>query len=128
MKVEKSHSDKSTVRADGLTEAQLAKMRAIYDDPVAYAEWRVRMGLSKAYQPRPNPVMQARVARLIRGLISDLEAETPPSPKWAPPPARQLSPEELAASWRDKPATLSAEVMEKYASPRMPSDDEDVEF
>ena len=39
-------------RADGLTEEQLANARAVYEDPTAYAEWRLRMGLSQPIKPR----------------------------------------------------------------------------
>ena len=111
----------------GVTEALRAKMRAIYDDPVAYAEWRVRMGLSKPIEPRGNPVMRARIARLFRELVADMEAlpAKKSAPEWRRPEARKLTPEELAAKWKDDPpivgdalrtqnASAQAQVMGKY--------------
>ena len=115
-------------RTDGLTEAQLAKMRAIYEDPVAYAEWRVRMGLGRPPSPRTDPVMQHRIALLFRELLAYLEANAPSAPTWKPEPPRQLSPEEIAAPWREKPITLSAELMGKYTRPDPVPDYEDIEF
>jgi hypothetical protein len=127
MKVGKSPSDTPIARTDGLTEAQLAKMRAIYEDPAAYAEWRLRMGLSQPPKPRTDPVMQHRLAMLFRGLLAHMEANAPPAPKQQAPP-RKLTPEELAASWKNKPVTLSAELLAKYTRPEPSPDYEDIDF
>jgi hypothetical protein len=47
---------------DGTTEAQRANCRAIYEDPEAYAEWRIRMGLSKAPEAMTRASLRPHVA------------------------------------------------------------------
>lgn len=100
---------------DGTTEAQRANCRAIYEDPQAYAEWRLRMGLEKPKEIRPSPAMRQRVAALCASLSADLQATNRNRPRdsWKPAPARMLTPEELRDKYAYDPVKLSAEALER---------------
>jgi hypothetical protein len=96
-------------RKDGVTEAQLANARAIYEDPHAYAEWRVRMGLEKPPEVRTTSVMRQRVVGLFADLTRKLEQDHANRPRdpWERAPARKLTPEELADLYGRSPVTVS---------------------
>ena len=112
----KEFSDGPQVRArdDGLTEAQLANMRAIYEDPTAYAEWRIRMGLSRAPEIRPSAVMRQRIAAMASDLAKQLQASNYKRPRdsWERAPARKLTPEEIMQLYSANPVNLSAAALE----------------
>lgn len=94
---------------DGTTEAQRANMRAIYEDPAAYAEWRIRMKLDKGPEVKPSAVMRQRVTALFADLIRELEQRRTmraPDP-WERPAARKLTPEELRELYGKSPPAVS---------------------
>jgi hypothetical protein len=97
---------------DGTTEAQRANCRAIYEDPEAYAEWRIRMGLSKPPEIRPSSIMRKRVAHLANRLSAELQAgiKARPRDRWEREPARKMTIEELSALYAADPITVSPEL------------------
>lgn len=117
MKIVKLH--RSGDSADGLTEAQLANMRAIYEDPVAYAEWRIRMGLSR---PAPEAGLMAAMRKRVASIAADLAKELQtsiakrPRDRWERAPARKLTPEELVALYSANPVKLSAAALKPKES------------
>lgn len=60
--------EKRGASADVATDIEHAKMRMIYENSADYAAWRQRVGLAKPLEPRGDPVMRHRVAKLFRGL------------------------------------------------------------
>src|SRR6185312_2422877 len=68
--------------------------------------------------PNRNPVMQARMDDLYRGLIADLEAQAKPQRRENfRPPARKI--EDIAAYCAEHPVTLSPELVKRlgYLNP-----------
>jgi hypothetical protein len=81
--------------------------------------------------PFKDPEMCRRLAVLFRGVAMEMDLPRG-KPAWRErEPARRLSPEELAASWRDNPVQLSsklrAETVERNTEPAWMVED-DVEF
>ena len=94
---------------NGIAEAQRANMRAIFEDPEAYAEWRIRMGLERPPEVKPRAMMKQRVAALAGDLAKELQASNArrPRERWERAPARKLTPEELRALYAVSPPEVS---------------------
>ena len=61
--------------------------------------------------PFRDPEMCRRIAALFHGVAKEMGALPPKKPAWREhEPARNLSPEELAASWRENPVQFSGEL------------------
>jgi hypothetical protein len=84
----------------------------IYENPADYTEWRLRMGLQKPFEPRGDPVMRARVAKLFSSLGASLE----------PPRSRRRRdfqlPVESLAEYGRQPLTVSDALVGHMHRPR----------
>jgi hypothetical protein len=90
---------------ENLTEAQVFDLANRFQDRRAREEAERR-------SDRGDKAMQARIGRLFRGLLGEIEGSVRPDRRrsWRPEAARSLTVEELAQMYAERPTRLSPEA------------------
>jgi hypothetical protein len=93
---------------ENLTEAQVFDLANRFQDRRAREEEGRR-------SDRGDKAMHARIGKLFRGLLGEIEGSVRPDRRrsWRPEAARSLTPEELAQMYAGAPAKLSVEAVKR---------------